>query len=205
MPPAQLLRNRSFLKLVWVGNRPWSIRYEPMPPCSRPALRPRRPTASSRASLLHARPRKGGECQWASKMAGFWAPKVSGSERCPAEGAERPEWGSGPGARRLSGRWIRRAPSGAPWLSRQGSLWRERPPPREGKGVVLPVTLYPSPVPHQRSKRGGRSLHQHPSRAARRRAGREGDTRGAASLRLFAADAENACPSASDAAFRENP
>ena len=30
-------------------------------------------------------------CQWASK--------VSGAERCPAEGAERPEWGSGPGAR----------------------------------------------------------------------------------------------------------
>lgn len=26
-------------------------------------------------------------------------PKVSGSERCPTEGAERPEWGSGPAAR----------------------------------------------------------------------------------------------------------
>ena len=74
----------------------------------------------------------------------------------------------------------------------------------EGKGVVLRVTLYPSPVPHQRSKRGGRSLHQHLSRAVRRRAGREGDTRGAASHRLFVADAENACPSASDAAFRES-
>ena len=38
-------------------------------------------------------------CQWASKMAGLWAPKVAGSERCPTEGAERPEWGSGPGSR----------------------------------------------------------------------------------------------------------
>ena len=33
-------------------------------------------------------------------------------------------------------------------------------------------------------KKGGRSLHQHPSRAARRRAGRGGDMRGAAPLRL---------------------
>ena len=40
-------------------------------------------------------------CQWASKMSGFWASQVSGAERCPPEGAERPEWGSGPGARRL--------------------------------------------------------------------------------------------------------
>ena len=55
---------------------------------------------------------------------------------------------------------------------------------------------------HQRSKRGGRSLHHHPSRAARRRAGRGGDTRGAASLRFVAADAENACCSASGAPFR---
>ena len=39
------------------------------------------------------------QCQWESKMAGFWAPKVSGSERCPTEGADRPEWGSGPGVR----------------------------------------------------------------------------------------------------------
>ena len=49
----------------------------------------------------------GNNCQWASKMAGFWAlkmagfwaSKVAGSARCPAEGAERPELGSGPGAR----------------------------------------------------------------------------------------------------------
>ena len=34
------------------------------------------------------------ECQWASKMSGFWALKMSGSERCPAERAERPERGS---------------------------------------------------------------------------------------------------------------
>ena len=46
-------------------------------------------------------------CQWASKIAGFWAlkiagfwaPKVAGSARWPAEGAERPERGSGPEAR----------------------------------------------------------------------------------------------------------
>ena len=35
----------------------------------------------------------GGGCQWASKIAGFWAPKASGAERCPEEGAVRPEWG----------------------------------------------------------------------------------------------------------------
>ena len=34
------------------------------------------------------------------------------------------------------------------------------------------------------AKRWGRSHHQHPSRAARRYAGREGDTRGVASLRF---------------------
>ncbi len=42
----------------------------------------------------------GTDCQWASKMSGLWALKMSGSERCPAERAERPERGSGPGAER---------------------------------------------------------------------------------------------------------
>ena len=41
----------------------------------------------------------------------------------------------------------------------QGSLWRERPP----RGECLPCATVcagkRSPVPHQRSKRGGRSLH----------------------------------------------
>ncbi len=38
-------------------------------------------------------------CQWALKISGFWASKVSGFKRCPAEEAERPEWGGGLGAR----------------------------------------------------------------------------------------------------------
>ena len=37
-------------------------------------------------------------CQWALKMSGYWALKMSGCERSPAEGAERPERGCGPGA-----------------------------------------------------------------------------------------------------------
>ena len=36
----------------------------------------------------------------------------------------------------------------------QGSLWRERPPNGEGKGVVLPVTLYPSRWRTSGQKRG---------------------------------------------------
>ena len=77
--------------------------------------------------------------------------------------------------------------------------------PIEGGKVAKGMSTLPPPlVPHQRAKKG-RSLHQHPSRAARRRAGRGGDTRGAASHRFFAADAENACRSASNAAFRESP
>ena len=44
----------------------------------------------------------------------------------------------------------------------QGSLWRERPP----RGECLPCATVcagkRSPVPHQRSKRGGRSLHHPP-------------------------------------------
>ena len=38
----------------------------------------------------------------------------------------------------------------------------------------MACTTSPCPVPHQRSKRGGRSLHQHPSSAARWRAARGG-------------------------------
>ncbi len=61
----------------------------------------------------------------------------------------------------------------------------ESDPGKGGKGCPDPCPPLPSPVPHQRPKGGGRSHHQHPSRAARRDAGREGDPRGAASLRLF--------------------
>ena len=78
-------------------------------------------------------------------------------------------------------------------------------PKRGGKGPTPLPTPFPAPVAHQRRKRGGRSLHQHPSRTARRYAGREGDTRGAASLRFFARDAGNPCCPASGAAFREYP
>ena len=75
------------------------------------------------------------------------------------------------------------------------------PAPGGSRWATHRATCSP-PVAHQRQKRGGRSHHQHPSRAARRYAGRGGDTRGAASLRLFAADAGNPCCPASDAAFR---
>ena len=78
------------------------------------------------------------------------------------------------------------------------------PPKGRGKWWTEGWTIYPSPVPHQRGKRGGRSLHQHPSRTARRCAGREGDTRGEASHRFFARDAGNPCYPASHAAFRES-
>ena len=87
----------------------------------------------------------------------------------------------------------------------QGSLWRERPPPREGQRVAEGLPPLTSPAPRQRRKRGGRSLHQHPSRAARRCAGREGDTRGTASLRFVARDGGNPCYPASLAEFRESP
>ncbi len=53
-------------------------------------------------------------CQWASKMAG--------AERCPTEGAERPEWGSGP----LDGRH-----TGAR-LSRPQKTWRNCRDPLKG-------------------------------------------------------------------------
>ena len=76
---------------------------------------------------------------------------------------------------------------------------------RGGKGCPDPCPPLPSPVPHQRPKGAGRSHHQHPSRAARHRTGREGDTRGAASLRLFTADARNPCRPTSDGAFRGSP
>ena len=51
------------------------------------------------------------------------------------------------------------------WPSRQGSLWRERPPKTGGgKWWALGWAIYPSPVAHQRRKSGGRSLHFPPSR-----------------------------------------
>ena len=57
----------------------------------------------------------------------------------------------------------------------QGSFGREATPPKErGKWWTEGWTIYPSPVPHQRSKKGGRSHHFLPSRAARRYAGRGG-------------------------------
>ena len=77
-------------------------------------------------------------------------------------------------------------------------------PAREGKGLPPWPPPLPSPVAHQRPKGWGRSHHQHPSLAARRYAGREGDTRATTALRFSATDAENACRSVSSAAFRES-
>ena len=52
------------------------------------------------------------------------------------------------------------------------------------------------------AKKGGRSLHQHPSRVARRCAGRGGDTRGAASLRFVAEEAGSPRQPLSDTDFQ---
>ena len=60
----------------------------------------------------------------------------------------------------------------------KGSLWRERPPKGECLSCATVCAGERSPVPHQRQQTGGRSLHFLPSRAARHRAGRGGDTRG---------------------------
>ena len=53
------------------------------------------PWAAGRANLAFSGPswmgKLGPGCQWASKMAGFWAAKVSGAERCPAEGVGKSE------------------------------------------------------------------------------------------------------------------
>ena len=87
----------------------------------------------------------------------------------------------------------------------QGSRWWERPPRKGGEECRFPCHPFPSPVPHQRAKQGGRSHHQHPSRKARRCAVRRGDTRGAASLRFSASNAGNPCCPASGAAFRGSP
>ncbi len=54
-------------------------------------------------------------------------------------------------------------------------------------------------------RKQGRSLHLLPSRAARRRDGREGDARGVASLHLVASDTENPCCPVSDAVIGESP
>ena len=63
-------------------------------------------------------------------------------------------------------------------------------------------TTYPSPVPHQRLKRGGRSLHLLPSRATRR--ARRGHA-GRRPATLVAADAGNPCQPASNKAFQARP
>ena len=44
----------------------------------------------------------------------------------------------------------------------QGSIWRERPPKGECLSCATVCAGERSPVPHQRPKKGGRSLHQHP-------------------------------------------
>ena len=66
-------------------------------------------------------------------------------------------------SRRLWGnrtdRLIRPDLGSARWPSRQGSLWRERPRNGEGRWWILACTTSPCPVPHQRQKIGGRSLH----------------------------------------------
>jgi hypothetical protein len=81
-------------------------------------------------------------------------------------------------------------------------------PVKGGKGVPsgFPPGLppVPAPVAHQRPKGWGRSHHQHPSRAARRCAGRRAGARGAAPLRLSAPEAGNPCCPASGAMFRES-
>ncbi len=59
-----------------------------------------------------------------------------------------------------------------------------------------------SPVPHQRPKRGGRSLHHHPSRAARR--ARRGHA-GLSPATFVAEDAGNLFQPASNTAFQVKP
>ena len=56
----------------------------------------------------------------------------------------------------------------------QGSLWRERPPPRGGKGGARRVTLYPHRCRTSGEKRGVAPSTSAPSRTARCHAGRKG-------------------------------
>ena len=85
-----------------------------------------------------------------------------------------------------------------------GSLWRERSREKGRVRVSFCLSPFALPVAHKRQK-WGRSHHQHPSRAARRRAGRERNTRGIASLPFVAADAGNPCQPASNKAFQARP
>ena len=90
----------------------------------------------------------------------------------------------------------------AQWPSRQGPLWRERPRKGEGRWWILACTTSPSPVPHQRQKYGGRSLHflPLPCGATTRRA--RGWTRDAGAPRGFTPqDLGNPCQPASNAGF----
>ena len=78
-----------------------------------------------------------------------------------------------------------------------------RATPKKGRQrVSRPLSPFALPRAAPAAKTWGRSHHQHPSRPARRCAGREGDPRGAASLRFPATDARNPCCPASDAPFR---
>ena len=88
----------------------------------------------------------------------------------------------------------------------QGSLWRERPP---FKGRVK-VSFCVSPFTPTRCRTSGQKRGVAPSTSTPlvRRAvapGGRGDTRGAASLRFVAWDAENPCYPSSHAAFRKSP
>ena len=86
--------------------------------------------------------------------------------------------------------------------SRRDHCGGSDPPQGRGKWWTEGWTTYPSPVPHQRSKRGGRSLHHHPSRAVRR-ARREHASRHPATA--VSADARNPCQTASNKAFQARP
>ena len=78
-------------------------------------------------------------------------------------------------------------------------------PPRRGLTVNCEVKRLTLSDGASAPKNRGRSHHQQPSRAARRCAKRGGDTRGAASLPLSAADAGNPCCPTSGAAFQGSP
>ena len=89
--------------------------------------------------------------------------------------------------------------------SRRDHCGGSDPPEGRGKWWAEGWTTYPSPVAHQRRKRGGRSLHHHPSLAARGRSGQDGNTRGATPLRFTEEDAENPCQPASNEDLQAKP
>ena len=79
--------------LHWVGWLPGTSR------CgaglAAPPRTARRSLPNDRASALSGRPVLDRDMPTGFPAGCQWAPKVAGSARCPTEGAERPEWGSG--------------------------------------------------------------------------------------------------------------